>query len=153
MGGNFTVRRGRGRIDGRAASSILPLPARANPDERTPMPYVLRDQDGQIMAVFDRASVGRTEEISADDAELQSFLETLGSERMAQLSAFTRADLEFIRVLEDLIGALLEKSVISLNDLPAEARQKVLNRSALRATLLSHMPVLELDENETIFRE
>ena len=117
------------------------------------MPHVLRDQDGQIMAVFDRAGVGQTEEIQADDAELLAFLEKLSSERMSQLSAFTRADLEFIRVLEDLIGALMEKSVISLNDMPPEARQKVLNRSALRATLLSHMPMLELDENETIFPE
>lgn len=105
------------------------------------------------MAVFDRPSPGRTEEIGPTEPELISFLERLALERTTQQAAFARADLEFIRVLEDLIGALLEKNVISLNDLPAEARQKVLNRSALRSMLLSHMPMIEMDDGDAIFTE
>ncbi|MCB9947378.1 MAG: hypothetical protein H6842_06045 [Rhodospirillaceae bacterium] len=117
------------------------------------MPHVLRDRDGQIMAVFDRPGQGQTEEIGPTEPELIAFLDRLALERTTQQAAFARADLEFIRVLEDLIGALLEKNVITLNDLPAEARQKVLNRSALRSMLLSHMPIIEMDDSEPIFPE
>jgi hypothetical protein len=45
-----------------------------------------------------------------------------------------RSDLEFIRVLEDLIGVLCHKGVLKLDDLPLEARDKILQRQLLRST-------------------
>jgi len=45
-----------------------------------------------------------------------------------------RSDLELIRVLEDLIAVLCHKGVLKLDDLPLEARDKILQRQLLRST-------------------
>ena len=43
-----------------------------------------------------------------------------------------KADLDFIRVLEDLIDLLCRKGVINLNELPNDAAEKLRERRALR---------------------
>ncbi len=115
------------------------------------MPHVLRDQDGRIMGVFDRPSGGQTHEVSGDDTELLAYLESVGGTPEEQHRAFMRADLDFIRVLEDLLGALMERNVISLTDLPPDAQRKVLGRTALRQMLNEHMPILGTEDAERLF--
>ncbi|MDX1580406.1 MAG: hypothetical protein R3360_02170 [Alphaproteobacteria bacterium] len=44
-----------------------------------------------------------------------------------------REDLEFIRVLEDLMDVLLDKGVITLDMLPPEAANKFIQRRSARA--------------------
>lgn len=46
-------------------------------------------------------------------------------------------DLEFVRVLEDLISTLIEKRVILLTDLPVAAQRKLSARTGLRDRLTS----------------
>ena len=46
-------------------------------------------------------------------------------------------DLEFVRVLEDLIATLIEKRVILLTDLPVAAQRKLSARAGLRDRLTS----------------
>lgn len=96
------------------------------------MPHILRDTTGRIMAVLDRPSSGATEEVKADDPEVMSFLTRKGPTSYFDL---LRADLEFIRVIEDLIGALMDKGVLLLTDLPREAQEKLLRRGSLRRQL------------------
>ena len=115
------------------------------------MPHVLRDSTGDIIAVVDRECPGPTEEVAADDPDLLAFVGHNASDGVSDdtgaLTDFSRADLEFIRVLEDLIGALITKGHLSLSDLPAEAQRKLLNRSAMRNRILSY----ELGEEDGEF--
>ena len=47
------------------------------------------------------------------------------------------SDVEFVRVLEDLIATLIEKRVILLTDLPVAAQQKLAARRDMRHRLAS----------------
>ena len=111
------------------------------------MPHVLRDADGDIVAVVERECPGPTEEVAPDDPEFLAFVgRTAGDNDMA-LAEFSRADLEFIRVLEDLIGALISKGHLALNDLPLEAQRKLLERTAMRSRITSY----QLDDEDGDF--
>jgi hypothetical protein len=115
------------------------------------MPHVLRDRDGRIMAVLDRPSAGPTEEVEPQDPDLARFLDDAGVAQGDTEQAFLRADLEFIRVLEDLVVALMDRNVISLTDLPADAQRKVMDRANLRRALVKRMPVIGNDDTERLF--
>ncbi len=102
------------------------------------MPHVLRDANGDIIAVVERECPGPTEEVPADHPDFLAFVGRSAEDGEGNHEAFSRADLDFIRVLEDLIGALITKGHLSLNDLPAEAQRKLLNRNAMRARITSY---------------
>ena len=110
------------------------------------MPHVLRDAAGDIIAVVDQECPGPTEELAPDHPDFLAFVGRSAGDEEA-LAAFSRADLDFIRVLEDLIGALISKGHLSLNDLPTEAQRKLLNRSAMRNRITSY----QLDEEDSEF--
>lgn len=59
----------------------------------------------------------------------------------------TESDKEFIRVLEDLIDTLIERGVIRLTDLPAEALEKIQQRKQTRSKLQEGSSLLD-DEDE-----
>ena len=109
------------------------------------MLYVLRDASGAIAAVFDQPLGQGLEPIEKDDAELVAFLDRIASEEESIQGRFARADLAFIRVLEDLISTLIDKGVVTLNDLPRDAQRKILERSGLREHIGSSMPVISDD--------
>ena len=111
------------------------------------MPHVLRDASGNIVAIVDRQCPGPTEEVAPDHPEFLAFVGRTAQDEDIPQTDFSRADLEFIRVLEDLIGALISKGHLSLNDLPREAQRKLLARSAMRARITSY----ELDDEDTEF--
>ena len=91
------------------------------------MAFVKRDGNGAIEAVSREPAAGFAEELADDDAELQGFLHSMGAH-----SELARSDLEFVRVLEDVLNLLMEKNVLMFTDLPPEAQKKVLQRQALR---------------------
>ncbi len=93
------------------------------------MPHVIRDNKGQILAIVDRPSDGATQEIPDDHPDVVAYLQYKGATSYFDL---LRADLEFVRVIEDLIGVLLQKNVILLTDLPEQAQEKLLRRGSLR---------------------
>src|SRR5690349_571446 len=93
------------------------------------MPHVLRDGQGKILAVLDRPGAGGTEELPNDHPDIVAFLASKGPTSYFDL---LRADLEFVRVIEDLIAVLLAKGVLLLTDLPQEAQEKLLRRGSLR---------------------
>ncbi|MGQ0662370.1 MAG: hypothetical protein ACT4P2_02055 [Pseudomonadota bacterium] len=116
------------------------------PPERH-MPHVLRDAEGRIVAVLDRPSAGGTEEIPADHPDLVAFL---GGKDQAARRDFVAADLQFIRVLEDVIQALVSKGVLLFTDLPAEAQKKLLRRSGLRARWRESIGIVGEDDDKAI---
>lgn len=91
------------------------------------MPYIQRDSEQQIRAVSRSAQAGFHEQIPDDDPELRSFLASVAAD-----SDLARTDLEFVRVLEDLLEVLISKNVLLFTDLPEPAQAKILERQALR---------------------
>lgn len=93
------------------------------------MPYVYRDADGSILAVYEQAVDG-CEEVSADDPALHAFAEK-HLPRPPQ-DEWVQSDLALARVMEDLIEILIDKKVIMFTDFPAGAQKKLLERRGLR---------------------
>ena len=106
------------------------------------MPYVKRDDSGQITAASLEHAPG-FDEIASEDAELQRFYQRLaaGQGRLQQ------SDLEVIRVLEDLVNLLMDKHIIRFTDLPEAAQRKLAERRSLRK---SAQPLDVLDDDTPI---
>jgi len=95
------------------------------------MPYIKRNTAGEITAVSQAQSAECSEEVSADDGQLVSFL--------AQMTTIERSldstDQNFIRVLEDLVEVLIGKGVILFTDLPDSAQEKMMQRQRMRSEI------------------
>ena len=98
------------------------------------MPFVRRNTEGKIDAVYDHPEGGATEELPADDPEVAEFL---GFDLQAkfQQDEWLQSDLALARVIEDVIDVLIEKGVISFTDLPEGAQMKLIKRQGLRSEL------------------
>jgi len=114
------------------------------------MIYVKRNADGAIVAVSQ-------ESIPAEDAGGATWHEARGDE--PELIAFGHAimaagnplgstDLGLVRVLEDLIDLLVDRSVIRFTDLPPAAQAKLADRRGTRA-VMQELRLLD-DENENV---
>ena len=93
------------------------------------MPFVKRNGQGAITAVSETSEAGFEEELPANSLELSGFLGGVGGSD-SDLSA---TDLEFVRVLEDVVQLLIDKGVILFTDLPDSAQQKIMLRQQLRS--------------------
>ena len=114
------------------------------------MPYVKRDGDGKIAAVYQTAAEGAEEQITADDEELREFL-TSGDQDAVAKREFMESDLGLARVLEDLIDLLIEKGVFMFTDLPPAAQQKLLGRRGLRREFSYVETLFSPDEEDWAF--
>jgi hypothetical protein len=111
------------------------------------MPYIRRDESGEIEAIFERPEDGATEKLAADSPEIISFIYGPNQGQWLQ------SDLALARVLEDLILILVHKDIISLSDLPQAAQQKLIDRRGLRKELnreLGYMADMLLEPDEEI---
>ena len=102
------------------------------------MPYVARDDQGQIIEVQERETEAAYEQVALDDPELVSYLNDGvddGSVRDNIRAKLEKSDLEFIRVIEDVITVLIDKRVFMLTDLPPAAQEKLAQRYNLRSKL------------------
>ena len=93
------------------------------------MPFVYRDQNGEIVAVYQDAVEG-CDEVAADDADLQAFVKK--NMPVAAADEWVQSDLALARVLEDLIEILIDKKLIMFTDFPDGAQSKLLERRGLR---------------------
>lgn len=103
------------------------------------MPFVQRNPQGQITAIFATASSPDAEWVDAQDEQIQSFLSQGGDQPAA---SFGGLDSDFIRVLEDVIDTLIDKNVLRLTDLPLEAQRKLLARKGLRHRMRDKLDLL-----------
>lgn len=98
------------------------------------MPYVSRDAEGKVTALFESAREGAAENLPATHPEVLAFLfREAGAGGLD--GRFLASDLAFIRVIEDLVAALVERRTIAFTDLPAAAQDKLLERRSMRAYL------------------
>lgn len=110
------------------------------------MPFVRRNNAGDIIAVGQQRDEYFTEEVDQKDLQLRSFLYNLAQ----QQSLMGETDLGFIRVVEDLIEVLIIKNFIRFTDLPPEAQAKVRIRQSLRNNVTANLDLLS-DEEEGFF--
>jgi len=65
-------------------------------------------------------------------------------------NGFSQLDAEFVRVLEDLIDALISNGTLRLTDLPVQAQRKLTERKQQRARLSEELDLLPDDDGQVI---
>ena len=91
--------------------------------------HIQRNASGDIIQLSREATADCREFIDPGAPELLAFI---GDDEGAQRAALRRSDLEFVRVLEDVIELLMNRGAISFTDLPAAAQEKLMARQSLR---------------------
>ena len=107
------------------------------------MPFIKRDEEGNIIAVGQRRDDYFSEEIDQHDMQLRTFLFSVSQQR----SLMGETDVDFIRVVEDLIDVLISKNFLMFTDLPPEAQAKVRIRQSLRNNVKNNLNLLSEDED------
>ena len=102
------------------------------------MPYIKRNQQGGIAAVSQSQEPGFDEELAGDNLELSAYLDSMGQ----GASSLSSTDQDFVRVLEDVVGLLIDKGVILFTDLPDSAQEKIMRRQQLRSELGSKLDLI-----------
>lgn len=99
--------------------------------------YCQKDAAGQVTALY-IPQAGAPQPFGANwtltpkaDPAVGDFLQDV----MAQQNPMARSDQAFVRVLDDLIEALVGRNLLQLSDLPSEAQVKFLERSLQRTAL------------------
>lgn len=93
------------------------------------MVFIKRDDKGQICAIYNQQTPNVNEQIDIKSTELADFL--ISCDKESYLN-FLQSDLEFIRVIEDVIVVLIEKNIITLTDFPQTVIDKLLTRQSVR---------------------
>lgn len=115
------------------------------------MPYVLRDDDGQVVALSEVPLEDDPEYLDPGDPEVLAFFaRASGNETAIQADEFVASDLAFIRVIEDVVEVLIRKGVLTLSDLPGPAQDKMMARRALRHWLSGVAGVVDDDGGKII---
>lgn len=92
--------------------------------------YVKRDKSGAIIKISKVQDSDCLESVDSRDKALGDFLGEFGDH-----DEMMRSDLDFVRVLEDVIHLLMDKGVIRFTDLPDAARDKLITRQSLRSRI------------------
>jgi hypothetical protein len=93
------------------------------------MAYVLKNTEGNIIAASPSENPGQGwEQIEDDPKDYIHFLET----SLAKSAPFRESDIQLVRVLEDVISLLIERSLIRFTDLPLTAQKRLNDRESMR---------------------
>ncbi len=99
------------------------------------MPFVQRNSEGRIIALYETTTESATEHLSFDNVEVMQFLGAdAPTDEVKRLLSESDADIS--RILEDLINLLVDRNVILFTDLPAAAQKKLLARKSLRKNVV-----------------
>lgn len=112
------------------------------------MPFVKRDASGTVTALFRERTEEATEYLPPEHDDVRSFVAVMESKRDTG-AEFFRSDQAMIRVLEDLLDALIDRKAVLLTDLPVPAQLKLLARKRLRSEL-THIGDILSDESDGI---
>ena len=112
------------------------------------MPFVKRDAQGGIQAVYQQAGPG-LHQVPADDPELVEFL-ALDDPQAQTRWDFMQSDMDFVRVLEDIIEVLIDKGVILFSDLPGPAQKKFMSRRGMRKEITYVETLFTSEEEESL---
>jgi len=104
------------------------------------MIYVKRDATGRVIAVSQEPMEGFKQ---TDESAASEINEVLAS---ATDSLFQSSDLEFIRVLDDVIDLLIAKNLILFTELPEVVQEKYTQRTQMRERRRESLNLLEDEE-------
>ena len=113
------------------------------------MVYVQRDTEGRLLRVEHDPFEGMTETLAVESEELHKWLQAR-EEVAERLASLKNSDLELVRVLEDVVTALVSKGVIRYTDLPEAARRKLDQRAVTRAEIEGLSGLLGDDDHHLI---
>lgn len=113
------------------------------------MVYVQRDADGRLLRVEHDPFEDMTETLAVESEELHKWIATQEEVR-ERLASLKDSDLELVRVLEDVVTALVTKGVIRYTDLPEAAQRKLDQRAVTRAEIEGLSGLLGDDDNHLI---
>ena len=116
------------------------------------MPFVSRDNDGNINAVSIQANAACGENLNDNDEELLAYLRSLNISTPNSVdsdteAALIRSDLDLVRVMEDLINVLITKNIICFTDLPYIAQQKIIRRRDIRESIHATPSLIDNDDS------
>ena len=115
------------------------------------MPYVRRNEQGEIISVSKEATSNDDELLPNNDSELMQFLSS-GLTEDNPLHYLIKSDLDLTRVLEDLIDLMVHKGIINFTDFPDSAQHKLMARRKARAKLREHGRDAILVEDDEIIK-
>ena len=104
------------------------------------MIYVKRDATGQVTAISKEPMEGFEQ---TDESAASEINEVLAS---ATDSLFQNSDLEFIRVLDDVIDILIAKNLLLFTELPEAVQEKYTQRTQMRERRRESLNLLEDEE-------
>lgn len=101
------------------------------------MPYVSRDTSGLVTGLYLKQQPNVTEFLPNDHPDILRFFGGTLPQNITNhaLMDLTQSDIDFIRVIEDLVDVLISKNVITFTDLPSKVREKIVNRNDARGRL------------------
>lgn len=109
------------------------------------MVYVQRDEAGRLLRVECAPFEGMSGMLAVESDELEGWLRTQEEVRR-RLDDLQSSDREMIRVLEDVVGLLVERDIIRFTDLPEKARVKLDERAVARAEIEALRDLVKLKQ-------
>jgi len=102
------------------------------------MPYIQRNNEQEIMAMYADPCYQGQEYLTHDNEEVLNFLRTQRSpnsmpgERHELMNVLSGSDMQSIRIIDDLVFLMVRQNLIRLTDLPSAAQNKLLARQQVR---------------------
>jgi hypothetical protein len=112
------------------------------------MPYVSRNDAGEITGLHHSPQEAEAEWLEGDDPQILRFLYSCALTEQPRLS-LSSSDSDMIRVIEDLVELLISKNVFTYTELPEAVQRKLGSRKQWRQDL--SMLTNLIDKDETIF--
>lgn len=112
------------------------------------MPYVSRDASGLVSGIFLKSHPEAAEFLPGDHSDILQFFGGVLPENLEKQALFdlTHSDIEFIRVIEDVVDLLIDKKILTFTDLPEKVREKILSRNDARGRLAGSNELVVPDE-------
>ncbi len=111
------------------------------------MAYIQRNNDGQIIALFETPHDDAIEELPLDSPELLEYLIKSANSADDAKAVLSTSDYSLIRVIEDVVNTLIDKNLIRFTDLPLAAQEKLSNREKVRGHI-NHLDNLIADDEQ-----
>ncbi|MFT6217761.1 MAG: Zn-finger nucleic acid-binding protein [Cycloclasticus pugetii] len=112
----------------------------------TNMPYVNRNEHGEVTELLDVCDKANGEWLDVGHADVIEFLRK-PSQANKLKESLSRSDSEMVRVVEDLVDMLMEKQVFVFTELPEAVQDKLNKRKKLRHDVNALSNLIGDDDN------
>lgn len=110
------------------------------------MPYVLQNDAGKILAIYDQPEDVNTQWLDDNAPAVVNFKQGLVDAAQVE-QQFSASDMELIRVLEDVVELLIKKQIFVFTDLPEFAQAKLSKRQKMRSDMVSLTSLIGNDDD------